>query len=177
MLAIMCQYDRPLNVLTSSITYVYFLDHHPVIAEPRSHSVRVHGTLAPWATAHWSGVHGNSGAAVGRVLSPSEHLTFVMRSVLLFGGGLAAAFVSQRIRTTIVETIAKCRARAGRGALWSARVARGGGSAASPIERRRTPSCATVCVMVLDIRDFTAFSETRAPDEVGAHLNTLWTSW
>jgi adenylate cyclase len=25
MLTIMCQYDRPLNVLTSSITYVYFL--------------------------------------------------------------------------------------------------------------------------------------------------------
>jgi len=25
MLAIMCHYDRPLNVLTSSITYVYFL--------------------------------------------------------------------------------------------------------------------------------------------------------
>jgi adenylate cyclase len=32
-----------------------------------------------------------------------------------------------------------------------------------------------VCVMVLDIRNFTAFSETRAPDEVVRHLNTLWT--
>src|SRR6266478_5634534 len=32
-----------------------------------------------------------------------------------------------------------------------------------------------VCVMVLDIRDFTTFSETRAPDEVVRYLNTLWT--
>ena len=32
-----------------------------------------------------------------------------------------------------------------------------------------------VCVMVLDIRNFTAFSETRAPDEVVRYLNTLWT--
>ena len=32
-----------------------------------------------------------------------------------------------------------------------------------------------VCVMVLDIRNFTAFSETRAPDEVMRYLNALWT--
>jgi len=30
-------------------------------------------------------------------------------------------------------------------------------------------------VMVLDIRDFTTFFETRAPDEVVRYLNTLWT--
>ena len=29
--------------------------------------------------------------------------------------------------------------------------------------------------MVLDIRNFTAFAEARAPDEVVRHLNTLWT--
>jgi len=35
MMAIMCQYDRPLNVLTSSMTYVYS-HHHTVTTEPRS---------------------------------------------------------------------------------------------------------------------------------------------
>ena len=104
-----------------------------------------------------------------------EHLTFVMRSGLLFGGGLAAAFVSQRLRTTIVETIWEMRERERVVALFGQHV--------SPIvvnQLLHQPTgghseLRTVCVMVLDIRNFTAFAETRAPDEVVRYLNTMWT--
>jgi adenylate cyclase len=98
-----------------------------------------------------------------------------MRSVLLFGGGLAAAFVSQRIRTTIVETIREVQERERVVALFGQHV--------SPIVANQLLHQSTgehselrnVCVMVLDIRDFTTFSETRASDEVVRYLNTLWT--
>ena len=33
------------------------------------------------------------------------HLTFLMRGIFLFIGGLAAGFVSHRIRTTLIETL------------------------------------------------------------------------
>src|SRR4030095_14435937 len=97
-----------------------------------------------------------------------------MRGVLLFGGGLAAAFVSQRIRTTVVETFGEVQERERVVALFGQHV--------SPVvvdqllyqSAGERSELRTVCVMVLDIRNFTAFSETRAPDEVVRHLNTLW---
>src|SRR4029453_12926919 len=167
MLAIMCQYDRPLNVLTSSITYVYFLI---IILSPLRLDPRLcvfTGTLVGACTEvlaqQW----------VGSVAI--ERLTFVMRGVLLFGGGLAAAFVSQRIRTTVVETFGAVQERE--------RVVAPFGQHVSPVvvdqllyqSAGERSELRTVCVMVLDIRDFTGFSETRAPDEVVRHLNTLWT--
>jgi adenylate cyclase len=38
----------------------------------------------------------------------------------------------------------------------------------------QTPELREVCVMVLDIRNFTTFSEVRPADEVVRYLNTLW---
>jgi adenylate cyclase len=175
MMAIMCQYDRPLNVLTSSITYVYFLI---IILSPLRLDPRLclfSGTLAALGYGTLVGAYTEVLALqwVGSVAI--ERLTFVMRIVLLFGGGLAAAFVSQRIRTTIVETICEVHERERVVALFGQHV--------SPIVVNQLLYQSTgehselrnVCVMVLDIRDFTAFSETRARDEVVRYLNTLWT--
>src|SRR4030095_8828008 len=111
MMAIMCQYDRPLNVLTSSITYVYFLI---IILSPLSLDPRLClfiGTLAALGYGTLVGAYTDVLAQqwVGSVAI--ERLTFLMRGVLLFGGGLAAAFVSQRIRTTVVETFGEVQER------------------------------------------------------------------
>ena len=175
MLAIMCQYDRPLNVLTSSITYVYFL---VIILS----SLRLDPTLCVFTGTLAALGYGALVGAYTEILAQQwvgsaaiEHLTFVMRSGLLFGGGLAAAFVSQRLRTTIVETIWEMRERERVVALFGQHV--------SPIVVNQLLHQSTgghselrkVCVMVLDIRNFTAFAETRAPDEVVRYLNTLWT--
>ena len=175
MLAIMCQYDRPLNVLTSSITYVYFLI---IILSPLRLDPRLcvfTGTLAALSYGALVGAYTEVLAQqwVGSVAI--ERLTFVMRGVLLFGGGLAAAFVSQRIRTTVVETFGEVQERERVVALFGQHV--------SPVvvdqllyqSAGERSELRTVCVMVLDIRDFTGFSETHAPDEVVRHLNTLWT--
>jgi adenylate cyclase len=105
MMAIMCQYDRPLNVLTSSITYVYFLI---VILSPLSLDPRLCVLIGALATLGYGAVVVTYTDVLARQWVGSatiERLTFLMRGALLFGGGLAAAFVSQRLRTTIVETI------------------------------------------------------------------------
>jgi adenylate cyclase len=175
MMAIMCQYDRPLNVLTSSMTYVYFLI---IILSPLRLDPRLclfTGTLAALGYGTLVGAYTEILAQQWVGSAAIEHLTFVMRSALLFGGGLAAAFVSQRIRTTIVETISEVEERERVVALFGQHV--------SPVvvdhllyqSTGEHSELRNVCVMVLDIRDFTTFSETRAPDEVVRYLNTLWT--
>ena len=68
MLAIMCQYDRPLNVLTSSITYVYFLIIILSSLRLDPTAVRVHRNAGgPGLRRTGRRVHGNSGATVGGV--------------------------------------------------------------------------------------------------------------
>jgi adenylate cyclase len=175
MLAILCQYDRPLNVLSSSIPYVYFLI---IVLSPLRLAPMLclfTGALAALGYGTLVAVYTESlghewiGSAV------IEHLSFVMRSVLLFSGGLAAAFVSQRIRTTIVDMIEEMKERERIVALFGEHV--------SPVVVRQllydsdgeASHVRDVCVMVLDIRNFTTFSEARPPDEVVRHLNTLWT--
>ena len=133
------------------------------------------GSLAALGYGTLVAVYGESLAQQWIGSAVIEHLSFAMRSVLLFGGGLAAAFVSRRIRTTIVDMIEEMKERERIVALFGAHV--------SPVVVRQllyqsdgeASKLRDVCVMVLDIRNFTTFSETRPPDEVLRHLNTLWT--
>jgi adenylate cyclase len=175
MMAIMCQYDRPLNVLTSSITYVYFLI---IILSPLRLDPRLSLFTGTLAALSYSGLVGAYTDVLAQQWVGSiavERLTFAMRSGLLFGGGLAAAFVSQRIRTTVLETFSEMQERQRVVALFGQHV--------SPVvvdqllyqPTGEQSELRKVCVMVLDIRNFTTFSESRAPDEVLRHLNTLWT--
>jgi adenylate cyclase len=175
MMAIMCQYDRPLNVLTSSINYVYFLI---IILSPLHLDPRLclfSGALA--ALGYGALVVAYTDVLARQWVGPVaiERLTFGMRSVLLFGGGLAAAFVSQRIRTAIVEAFQELQERERVVALFGQHVS------PTVVDRllHQSPGVQSelrdVCVMVLDIREFTTFSESRASHEVVDHLNTLWT--
>jgi len=173
-MALMCQYDRPLNALTSSINYAYFL---LIILSPLR--------LDPWLCVFTGAV-----AAIGYGILVSSYaaelarewvgppalmqFSFFMRVAFLLIGGLAAAFVSKRIRTTLIETLGEARERERVVALFGQHV--------SPAVVNRLLSQPTgehsevreVCVMVLDIRNFTTFSEARPVDEVVRYLNTLW---
>jgi adenylate cyclase len=173
-LAIMCRYDPPLNVLTNSINYTYFL----IIV------------LSPLRLDPWLCIFTGALAAIGYgslVVSHADelalqyvgssallHLSFSMRAGLLFIGGLAAGFVSQRIRTTLIETLGEVQERERVVSLFGQHV--------SPAVVNQLLSQPTgehselrqVCVMVLDIRNFTTFSEARPADEVVRYLNTLW---
>lgn len=107
---------------------------------------------------------------------PLLRLNLMLRVIMLFLGGLAAAFVSVRMRTTLLETVRQARERAHIVELFGQHV-----SPAVVNQLLNQPLGATseqreVCILVLDIRNFTTFSESRSPDEVVAYLNTLWTS-
>jgi adenylate cyclase len=171
---IMCRYDGPLNVLTSAITYAYFLI---IILSP----LRLDGWLCIFngvlAAIGYGILVGSYWEEIARQWAGSAgfmQLSFFMRGVLLFVAGLAAGFVSRRIRTALVETL--------RGVQERERVVGPFGQHVSPEVVSELLSQPTgrdseqrnVCVMVLDIRNFTTFSETRAADEVVLYLNTLW---
>ena len=106
----------------------------------------------------------------------SMFMSFFMRIFLLVVGGLAAAFVGMQIRKALFETM--------RGARERERIVGLFGQYVSPTVVNLLLSQPTgtaselreICVMVLDIRKFTTFSERRTPEEVVAYLNTLWGS-
>jgi len=174
MMAIMCQYDRPLNVLTSSINYAYFLI---IILSPLR--------LDAWLCI-FTGALAAAGYGVLVVLYAADlerqyvgsaalmHLTFLMRGSFLLSGGLAAGFVSHRIRTTLIETLGEVQERERVVALFGQHVSPEVVDQLLAWPPREHSELREVCVMVLDIRNFTTFSEARPADEVVRYLNTLW---
>lgn len=173
-LLIMCQYDRPLGVLTSSITYAYFL---VIILSPLQLDPRLCVFTGAMAAAGYGVLVGFYWQDLARDWVGSEalmQLSLAMRAAFLAIGGLAAGFVCQRIRTTLVETLHELRERERVVALFGQHV--------SPVVVNQLLTQPTgehsemrpVCVMVLDIRNFTTFSEARPADEVVRYLNTLW---
>ena len=174
MMALMCQYDRPLNVLTSSVNYAYFLI---IILSP----LRLDAWLCLFTGALAAAAYGLLVGAYAHELAQQYvgtaelmHLTFLMRSLFLFTGGLGAAFVCQRIRTTLIETLQEMRERERVVALFGQHVSP---TVVDQLLTRPTGDHSElrhVCIMVLDIRNFTTFSEDRAADEVVRYLNTLW---
>jgi adenylate cyclase len=103
-------------------------------------------------------------------------LTFLLRVILLFLGGLAAAFVSTRIKTTLLETVRETQERARIVELFGQHVSPAVVNQLLTQPLGETSEQREVCILVLDIRNFTTFSYNRAPDEVVAYLNMLWSS-
>jgi adenylate cyclase len=174
MMALMCQYDRPLNVLTSSINYTYFLI---IILSPLRLDARLcvfTGALAAAAYGLLVVVYAEALAEQYVGTAALMHLTFLMRTLFLLTGGLAAGYVCHRVRATLIETLSEIRKRADVVALFGQHVSP---TVVDQLLTRPTgdhSELRDVCVMVLDIRNFTTYSEDRAADEVVRYLNTLW---
>lgn len=98
----------------------------------------------------------------------------VSRAAVVLAAGAAAAFVAREIRRRVSETFRLVDERD--------RVTRIFGQHTSPavvdvlLREDGDPSSErrSVCVLVLDVRDFTAFSETRDPSEVVDYVNELF---
>jgi adenylate cyclase len=113
------------------------------------------------------------GAAVldGLLRSPLHH---VGKGIIIAFGGVAAGIVSQQIRRQIAAGFRHIEERN--------RVAGVFGQHVSPavVERLLADGAAPIselrriCVMFLDIRDFTSFAEHRSPAEVVDYLNRLF---
>ncbi len=106
--------------------------------------------------------------------SPSLlRLNFLLRITMLFLGGLAAAFVSMRMKTVLIETVRQMQERAHIVDLFGQHVSPAVVNQLLTQPVGETSEQREVCLLVLDIRNFTAFSEARGADEVVAYLNTL----
>jgi len=102
---ILCHYGSPVSALTGSISYAYFL---LIILSPLR--------LDPWlciftgalAVAGYGALVGAYWPELARAwVGPAAlmHLSFFHRGILLAAGGLAAGFVSLRIRATVIATL------------------------------------------------------------------------
>jgi adenylate cyclase len=97
-----------------------------------------------------------------------------MRPVILLLGGVTAGLVAARIRSGILRSL--------HGAEERRRIVQMFGQHVSPAvvnQLLAQPSglqteLRDVCILVLDIRNFTAFAETTAPDSIVNYLNQLW---
>jgi adenylate cyclase len=111
-------------------------------------------------------------AAVAPTLASLPH--HLGKAVVLLVSGIAAAFVARRLRRSFTSAIESVGERA--------RILGVFGQHVSPEVVERLVAGKTevkselrpVCVMFLDIRNFTAFSESKRPDEVVDYLNAVF---
>jgi len=109
---------------------------------------------------------------VSLVLASAAH--HLGKALILFASGVAAGFVAQRLEKGFRRTLESLEDRS--------RILSVFGQHVSPavVERLLTQKADVkselreVCVMFLDVRNFTAFSEQRTPEEVVDYLNALF---
>ena len=171
---ILCHYGSPASALSGSVSYGYILI---LILSPLR--------LDPWLCIFTGAlVTAGYGTLVGAYwqdlargwVGSSElmQLSFFNRGSLLLAGGLAAGFVSLRIRTTLIETLREAQERERVVDLFGQHVSPSVVNQLLSQPTGQTPQLREVCVMVLDIRNFTTYSEARPADEVVGYLNMLW---
>ena len=111
---------------------------------------------------------------IGPGNSPERLIAYAVRPVLLLGGGVIAGLVAARIRAGILRSLHATEERR--------RIVQMFGQHVSPAVVNQLLAQPTgiqselrdVCILVLDIRNFTTFSETASPDAVVDYLNRLW---
>jgi adenylate cyclase len=105
---------------------------------------------------------------------PEPKVAYIMRPVLLLLGGVTAGLVAARIRSGILKSLHAAEERR--------RIVQMFGQHVSPAVVNQLlaqpgglqSELRDVCILVLDIRNFTAFAETAAPDSIVNYLNRLW---
>jgi adenylate cyclase len=105
---------------------------------------------------------------------PERKLGYIIRPVFLLFGGIIAGLVAARIRSGILRSLHAAEERR--------RIVQMFGQHVSPAVVNQLLAQPTgiqselrdVCILVLDIRGFTAFAEKAAPDAIVNYLNGLW---
>lgn len=167
--------DGPVQALLMPSTFVYFVF---ILLS----TLRLDFALCAFtgfvAAAEYAGVaifwgQGDTRLADTTLVSLPHHLG---KAAILLVSGVAAGFVAQRLRRSFTRAIESIGERQ--------RILGVFGQHVSPqvVERlvlgktEVKSELRQVCVMFLDIRDFTAFSESKSPAEVVDYLNTLFES-
>jgi adenylate cyclase len=105
---------------------------------------------------------------------PELKIGYIMRPIFLLVGGVIAGLVAGRIRSGILRSLHAAEERR--------RIVQMFGQHVSPAVVNQLLTQPTgfqselrdVCILVLDIRGFTAFAETASPDAIVNYLNRLW---
>jgi adenylate cyclase len=108
--------------------------------------------------------------------TPERLVGHILRPIFLLLGGIVAGLVAKQIRAGLVRSM--------RAAEERRQVVQMFGQHVSPAVVNQllaqptgiTSQLRPVCILVLDIRNFTTFAETASPDAVVGYLNHLWTS-
>jgi adenylate cyclase len=108
--------------------------------------------------------------------TPQQMVGYVMRPTFLLLGGVIAGLVAKQIKAGIMRAMHATEERR--------QIVQMFGQHVSPAVVNRllaqptgiTSELRLVCVLVLDIRNFTSFAETASPDAVVGYLNRLWAS-
>jgi len=165
---------NPATATTGPASFIYFV--FIILAALRLdfHLCLFTGTVAAAAyvlvgVLHWNALETAFG---GEVLA--VYFSFFTRVLMFLLGGLAAGLVSVRLTRTLVETMETLRERERVVTLFGQHVSPAVVDQLLIQPRGDTSEIRRVCILVLDIRNFTSLSEKRPPAEVVALLNTLW---
>jgi len=96
------------------------------------------------------------------------------KAFILFVAGIAAGFVAQRLRKSFMRAIESLEERSRILGVFGQHVSPEVVDRLVQGEAQLAGELRDVCVMFLDIRDFTAFAEKRSAADVVAYLNTIF---
>ena len=105
------------------------------------------------------------------LVQPLHHL---IRAGAFALGGLAAAFIAAQIRRQIEQSVRSLQERDRAISVFGQHVSPEVAGRLLAQAADLSPEVREVCVMFLDIRDFTRFSQGRGPEEVMDYLNKLF---
>lgn len=105
------------------------------------------------------------------IFSPEQLIT---RGIIYIAGGLATAFVTQRIKQGFIVAFKEAKEREEIASLFGRQVSPEVVNMLLSQGKKDVSDARFVCVMFLDIRNFTAYSENKKPQEVVDYLNKIF---
>jgi adenylate cyclase len=110
----------------------------------------------------------------GIIETPERVMGYTMRPIFLLLGGIVAGLVARQIRAGIVRSMHAAEERRHIVQMFGQHVSPAVVNQLLAQPTGITSELRPVCILVLDIRNFTTFAETAPPDAVVGYLNQLW---
>jgi len=174
MTLVVAAHTNPVSAMSGPASYTYFLF---IILSALRLDFRLclfTGAIAALAYGFTAATHWSALEAASLEPALTMRFSFSVRALIYLLSGLVAGLVCVRIRKLLVETMQTTRERERVIALFGQHVSPNVVDQLLTQPRGDTSELRNVCILVLDIRNFTTFAEKRSPAEVVALLNTLW---
>lgn len=110
------------------------------------------------------------------IRAPEQMVGYVMRPTFLLLGGVIAGLVAKQIRAGVMRAMHAAEERRQVVQMFGQHVSPAVVNQLLAQPTGITSELRPVCVLVLDIRNFTSFAETASPGAVVGYLNHLWAS-